>query len=66
MSNDVKLFETPCISIRKEFLGFLHDEDLSGESLLQEILSALSLWGLKPSNMRGQGHNGASNMSGKL
>ena len=54
------------ISIREEFLGFLHAKDLNGEYLSQQILSALSMWGLEPSNMRGQGYDGASNMSGKF
>ena len=53
------------ISIR-ELLGFLHAKGLNRESLLQQILSALSMWVLEPSSLRGQGYNGASNMSGKF
>ena len=41
-------------------------KDFSGESLSQQILSTLSMWGLEPSSMRGQGYNAASNMSGKF
>ena len=53
------------ILMREESLGFLNAKDLSGESLLQQILCALSMWGLEPPNMKGQGYDGASNISGK-
>ena len=49
-----------------EFLDVLLAKGLSGESLLQQILSTLSMWGLEPSNMRDQGYDGAFNMSGKF
>ena len=54
-------------NIREEFLGFAHcDSGTSGRALAAKIQGNLRDWGLPLQNLRGQGYDGASNMSGHL
>lgn len=52
--------------IKEEFMTFIQCEDITGETLANNILNALREWGLDIQNLRGQGYDGASNMSGKF
>ena len=54
------------VTIREEFLGFVSVTSTTGENLARVILSNLSEWGLDIALLRGQGYDGASNMSGKF
>ena len=49
--------------IREEFLGFLELERITGEKVAESILGFLKENGIPVVNMRGQGYDGASNMS---
>ena len=49
--------------IREEFLGFLELERITGEKVAECILGFLKENGIPAVNMRGQGYDGASNMS---
>ena len=52
--------------IREAFMGFVcSDEGVSGESISKNILESLSKFGLDMNMCRGQGYDGAANMSGK-
>lgn len=51
--------------IREDFLGFVPCEDTTGETLAKKIVESLESWGLDTGNIRGQGFDGAANMSGK-
>lgn len=53
-------------SIREEFLTFVACEDITGETLANNIMQKLQDWGLDINDLRGQGYDGASNMSGKF
>ena len=48
------------MQIREEFVDFLR---ITGDSLSKAILGWLSSWGIDIANCRGQGYDGASNMS---
>ena len=50
-------------TIHKEFLGFLSLERITGEAISSAILDVLPKWNLNINNCRGQGYDGASNMS---
>lgn len=50
-------------NVREEFLDFITVERITGEALATAILTRLSTWGIDVSNCRGQGYDGASNMS---
>ena len=52
--------------VKEEFMGFFHATELTGEGLSIQILEILSIWGLDPCNLRGQGYDGGSNMAGKF
>lgn len=52
--------------LREDFLGFIPVHDLSGEALAETILKGLRHWGIDVQYVRGQGYDGASNMSGKM
>ena len=54
------------IKLREEFLGFVAVTSTTGESIAEVILSTLEKWGLDVNLLRGQGYDGASNMSGKF
>ena len=47
----------------EEFLGFLSLERITGEAIAAAILDVLPKWNLNIKNCRGQGYDGASNMS---
>ena len=52
--------------VREEFLGFVAcDEGLRGDAIARKVLTAVENLGLDMSNCRGQGYDGAANMSGK-
>ena len=50
-------------NIREEFLTFVKLTRLTGETIAHEILSTLEELQIPVKNMRGQGYDGASNMS---
>ena len=53
-------------TIREEFVEFVHCKDgISGESIAGYITEALERYSLEMKNCRGQGYDGAGNMSGK-
>lgn len=49
--------------IREEFVDFATAERITGKELASLILNHLQKWGLDIQNCRGQGYDGASNMS---
>ena len=49
--------------IREEFLAFLPLERITGEAISQVVLKFLRDSGIPSSDMRGQGYDGASDMS---
>ena len=49
--------------IREEFLDFRCTDRITGQVISSLILEKLEQWGLDISNCRGQGYDGASNMS---
>ncbi|XP_053390690.1 zinc finger MYM-type protein 1-like [Mercenaria mercenaria] len=51
--------------IREDFVGFAETESTTGESLANAFLENLRNMGVIVENMKGQGYDGASNMSGK-
>ena len=51
--------------MHEEFLCFVPVSSTTGQDLASTILTQLSQLGLNPEHMRGQGYDGASNMSGK-
>ncbi|XP_060178044.1 uncharacterized protein LOC132607978 [Lycium barbarum] len=50
----------------ERFIGIIHISDTSARSLKEAIYSFLSDHSLSPSQIRGQGYDGASNMQGEL
>ncbi|XP_060182153.1 uncharacterized protein LOC132611798 [Lycium barbarum] len=50
----------------ERFVGIIHVSDTSARSLKEAIYSFLSDHSLSPSQIRGQGYDGASNMQGEL
>ena len=52
--------------IRKDFIGFITVERITGESLATALLSWLESHNVNVSLCRGQGYNGASNMSSSI
>lgn len=49
--------------IREEFLDFLHTDRITGEVLACKLKGALVGYGISLQDCRGQGYDGASNMS---
>ncbi len=49
--------------VREEFLDFITVERITGAALATAILTRLESWGIDIKNCRGQGYDGASNMS---
>ena len=49
--------------IREEFLDFKQAERITGRALASILISALEEWDLDIQHLRGQGYDGASNMS---
>ena len=58
----VMFVENTC-SIREEFVDFISVEKITGEVLAHEIKSTINKYGLNFEECRGQGYDGASNMS---
>ena len=50
-------------NLREEFVEFLHLRRITGAYISAEIKAALEKWNLPIADMRGQGYDGASNMS---
>ena len=53
-------------TIREEFIEYIEVDNTSGLNLSDTILKKLSEWDLDISKLRGQGYDGASNMSGRF
>lgn len=60
------VFQSDNFEIHKDFLGFCPLLKQDSESITKAIIEQLSKWGLDVSLLRGQGYDGASNMSGRL
>ena len=58
----LRFVDKECI-IREEFLDFRCTNRITGQVISSLILEKLEQWGLDISNCRGQGYDGASNMS---
>lgn len=52
-------------SIREEFLDFIWTDRITGEVLARKIKESLIKYGLDFQDCRGQGYDGASNMSAR-
>ena len=50
--------------IQEKFVGFIEVTDTTGQGLADKIWDEVIALGLDPMNMRGQGYDGAANMSG--
>lgn len=54
-------------TIKEQFLTFINIScDATGNNLATIMLDQLKSWGLNPQYLRGQGYDGASNMSGRF
>ena len=53
-------------SIREEFMDFVSVDRITGEVLSSAILARLQSWDIPITNCRGQGYDGASNMSSSV
>ncbi|XP_042032204.1 zinc finger MYM-type protein 1-like [Salvia splendens] len=53
-------------NVVERFIGLVHVADTTALSLRSAILALLSEHSLSPSNIRGQGYDGASNMKGEI
>ena len=49
--------------VREDFIAFIHLPRITGEVIAETIVSTLQGVGLKIENVRGQGYDGAANMS---
>jgi len=49
--------------VRKDFIAFIHLPRITGEVTAETIVSTLQGLGLEIENVRGQGYDGAANMS---
>jgi len=52
--------------IKEEFLGFTELLSTTGLTIKDVILKQIDAFGLSMTNLRGQGYDGGSNMSGML
>ncbi|KAF5281756.1 hypothetical protein FQR65_LT14551 [Abscondita terminalis] len=64
MSFCIRFCDTESHTLREDFISFIEISDMSGKSLSDVIINKLSTLGLSLSNLRGQGYDGAANMSG--
>ncbi|XP_052218336.1 zinc finger MYM-type protein 1-like [Dreissena polymorpha] len=64
MSLCVRFVDKTTSTVREEFLGFSSTTSTTGEVLANAFSDILTKLGVRPKNMRGQGYDGASNMSG--
>ena len=60
----LRFVDSSC-DIREEFLEFINTDRITGEVLAGKIKEALTKWGLDFQHCRGQGYDGAANMSAK-
>lgn len=51
--------------IREEFVDFVEAPSTTGEGLSELLLERIRMLGLGPNCIRGEGYDGAANMSGK-
>ncbi len=58
----LRFVDSDC-NIQEEFLDFIKVERITGEVLAREIKNVLARYGLDFQNCRGQGYDGATNMS---
>lgn len=49
--------------VREDFIAFIHLPRITGEVIAETIVSTLQGLGLEIENVRGQGYDGAANMS---
>lgn len=66
MSISIRYVDFDSKAIREDFVKFLKVIDLSGEALGKTITEVIEHIGLSLTNLRGQGYDGAANMSGKF
>ncbi|XP_008190126.1 zinc finger MYM-type protein 1-like [Acyrthosiphon pisum] len=66
LSISIRFVDFDSKTIREDFIKFLKVVDLSGEALGKTISELLEQIGLSLTNLRGQGYDGAANMSGKF
>ncbi|KAE9543274.1 hypothetical protein AGLY_003185 [Aphis glycines] len=66
LSINIRYVESDSKTIREDFVKFLKVIDLSGEALGKTITELIKQIGLSLMNLRGQGYDGAANMSGKF
>ena len=64
MALAIRYFNGKCIT--EKFISFIECENLSGESIANLIMDTLTKAELNLENLRGQGYDGAGNMSGKV
>ncbi|CAG2217955.1 unnamed protein product [Mytilus edulis] len=60
----VRYVDSDTNDIREDFLGFVEPGQVDAEHISKAILENLQNWGLNLVNLRGQGYDGASVMSG--
>lgn len=66
LSLAIRFVDSGDCEIREEFLDFITVERITGEALASAILLCLREWGIPIENCRGQGYDGASNMSSSV
>ena len=66
MAPELQFVDSETLQIREEFIDLAVVEDLRGESLGQFVLIRIEKLGLDMKLSRGQGYDGAPNMSGLL
>lgn len=62
----MRYFDYDTLAVREDFITFAECDATTGESLSDAFLKNLRLAGVDVDKMRGQGYDGASNMSGKF
>jgi hypothetical protein len=62
MSVVLRFVDSDC-NIREEFVDFMYTDRITGDALASKLKSALGRYGLDLKDCRGQGYDGASNMS---
>lgn len=60
----VRYFEKQSKTVHEDFLGFAEADKTTGEALANKFIAELESTGIVVANMRGQGYDGAANMSG--
>ena len=62
----LRYFDSCSGSVEENFIGFAECDSMTGESLSNAFLAELRSAGVSLEKLRGQGYDGASNMSGKF